>query len=133
MLAPRFHEGEPPEFLLPFGNLTAGERADYNNAYRVVARLAEGVTLEQAASRIAPILSGGQGRDQRTSRLATIPDDHFGPRGRRATLFGASVLLLLIAAPTSPACCLATSVRGTTRWPFAVRLVAHGGAWRVRC
>ena len=42
VLAPRFqYEGEPPEFLLPFGNLTAGERSD-NYAYRVVARLAAG-------------------------------------------------------------------------------------------
>lgn len=38
VLAPRFqYEGEPPEFLLPFGSLAAGERSENNNAYRVVA------------------------------------------------------------------------------------------------
>src|SRR6185436_19215905 len=64
VLAPRFqYEGEPPEFLLPFGNLSPGERADYNYSFRVVASLADGVTLDQAASRTAAILNGGQGRN----------------------------------------------------------------------
>ena len=131
VLAPRFqYEGEPPEFLLPFGNLAAGERAEYNNSFRVVARLADGVTLEQAASRIAPILNGGQGRNQRTSRLATVPDDQFGPaRAPLYMLFGASVLLLLIACANVAGLLLGET--GTRRHEVAVRRALGAAQWRV--
>ena len=131
VLAPRFqYEGEPPEFLLPFGNLTAGERSENNNAYRVVARLAQGVTLEQAASRIAPILNGGQGRNQRTSRLATIPDDHLGrARAPLYMLFGASFLLLLITCANVAGLLLGET--GTRRHEVAVRRALGAGQWRV--
>jgi putative ABC transport system permease protein len=131
VLAPRFrYEGEPPEFLLPFGNLTAGERAENNNSYRVVARLAAGVSLEQAAGRAAAVLNGGQGRNQRTSRLATVPDDQFGPaRAPLYMLFGASVLLLLIACANVAGLLLGET--GTRRHEVAVRRALGAGQWRV--
>ena len=131
VLAPHFqYEGEPPEFLLPFGMLTAGERSENNTAYRVVARLADGVTLEQAASRTAAILNGGQGRDQRTSRLVRIPDDQFGPaRAPLYMLFGASVLLLLIACANVAGLLLGET--GTRRHEVAVRRALGAAQWRV--
>lgn len=65
VLPPRFRfEGEPAEFLIPTGTLT-GQLSANNNILRVVARLAPGVTLEQASGSIAPILNGGQGRNER--------------------------------------------------------------------
>jgi len=131
VLAPHFqYEGEPPEFLLPFGNLTAGERSENNNAYRVVARLAQGVTLEQAATPTASILNGGQGRDRRTSRLATIPDDHLGrARAPLYMLFGASVLLLLLACANVAGLLLGET--GTRRHEIAVRRALGAAQWRV--
>jgi predicted permease len=130
VLAPRFqYEGEPPEFLLPFGHLTAGERSE-NYAYRVVARLAAGVTLEQAASRTAAILNGGQGRNQRTSRLATVPDDQFGPaRAPLYILFGASLLLLLIACANVAGLLLGET--GTRRHEVAVRRALGAAQWHL--
>jgi putative ABC transport system permease protein len=131
VLAPHFQfEGQPPEFLLPFGTLTAGERGENNNAFRVVARLADGVTVEQAASRIALILNGGQGRNQRTSRLATIPDDQFGPaRAPLYMLFGASVLLLLIACANVAGLLLGEI--WTRRHEVAVRRALGAPQWQV--
>ena len=131
VLAPRFqYEGEPPEFLLPFGSLAAGERSENNNAYRVVARLAQGLTVEQAAGGVAAILNGGQGRNQRTSRVATIPDDQLGPvRAPLYMLFGASVLLLLIACANVAGLLLGET--GTRRHEVAVRRALGAERWRL--
>jgi predicted permease len=88
---------DPPEFYLPFGNRSASDRT--SDAYRVLARLAPGVTLAAAFGDTEPIIRGAFSPTQRSARVARLADDQLGDARKPLwMLFAAAALLLVIAA-----------------------------------
>jgi putative ABC transport system permease protein len=99
VLPPRFEfEGPAPEFVLPYGSQSAANRTPSNGAYRGVARLKPGVTLQDALRDVEPILRAGEKPEERTARLEPLADTQLGESRRPLwMLFSAAGLLLLIA------------------------------------
>jgi predicted permease len=88
---------DPPEFYLPFGNRSASDREA--DAYRVLARLAPGVTLAEAFGDTEPIIRGARPPTERSARVALLADDELGDARKPLwMLFAAAALVLLIAA-----------------------------------
>ena len=98
VLEPGFRfEGEPPEVLLPVG-IAARPSRSLGGSFRAIARLASGVTREQAASAAAGLVTGTRQSEPVSARLVSVEDEHLGAARRPLfLLFGGASLLLLIA------------------------------------
>jgi predicted permease len=91
-------EGEPPEILLPVGIAAEVSRRYSGGSFRAIARLAPGVTREQAEAAAGGLVTGSRQNEPVSARLVSIADEHLG-RVRRPLwlLFGGAGVLLLIA------------------------------------
>ena len=99
VLEPGFRfEGEPPEIVRPVGYSAVANRRAGGGALRVVARLAPGVTKEQAEAAAAGLVAGSRRTEPLSSRLVSVIDEQLGAARRPLwLLFGGAGLLLLIA------------------------------------
>jgi predicted permease len=91
-------EGEPPEILLPVGIAAEVSRRYSGGSFRAIARLAPGVTREQAEAAAAGLVTGSRQNEPVSARLVSIKDEHLGTVRRPLwLLFGGAGVLLLIA------------------------------------
>ena len=91
-------EGEPPEILQPVGIGAPASRRYGGGGLRVVARLAPGVTAQQAEAAAAGLVTGSRSTEPLSARLALLSDEQLGAARRPLwLLFGGAGLLLLIA------------------------------------
>ena len=99
VLEPGFRfEGEPPDILLPVGIPAEVSRRYFGGSFRAIARLAAGVTPEQAESAAAGLVVGSRTNEAVSARIVSVEDEHLGAARRPLwLLFGGAGLLLLIA------------------------------------
>jgi predicted permease len=99
VLAPGFRfEGQDPEILLPVGIAAAASRRYSSGGFRVIARLAPGITAEQAEAEAAGLVAGTRTAEPLSARIVLLQDEHLGASRRPLwLLFGGAGVLLLIA------------------------------------
>jgi putative ABC transport system permease protein len=91
-------EGEPPEILLPVGIPAVVSRQYFGGSFRAIARLAPGITREQAHAAAAGLVAGSRAVEPVSARVVSVEDEHLGAARRPLfLLFGGAGLLLLIA------------------------------------
>ncbi|HJR60306.1 MAG TPA: ADOP family duplicated permease [Vicinamibacterales bacterium] len=119
-----------PDVLLPIGYFAQTGRAYASPAYRAVARLADGVSLEAALAEAEPVVRATERREPTSIRLVPIADEYLGGVARPLwLLFGGAALLLLVAC--SSVAGLLVGEGRARRHEIAVRLSLGAGRARV--
>ena len=126
----RFGTVQRPEFLLPLGLAPVAQRTEGNHFLNVFARLAPGVTLEQAAAETEPWVRGAEPAAEKAVRLVPLADDQVEPVKRPLfTLLVGAGLLLLVAASNVAALLQGTAV--ARRQELAIRSALGGSRRQV--
>lgn len=123
------NQPRPPDVWLPLGRVADPNNAG-NHSFLGVARLAAGVTTEQALAITTAVLRGAEQPDARGARLQRLDDyERGGARPVMLLFAGAVALLLLLACATVAALQLARGVERSRE--VAVRSAVGASAIRI--
>jgi putative ABC transport system permease protein len=132
VLPPGFRFGitEPVEFVLPMGRVPERDRHENNYFMNSVARLAPGVTIDQARQQVDSLVAGTEGLDKQRARITLFDEDRRADSRRPLLLLLAGAALLLVIAASNVAALLLGDA-SSRRQEIAVRVALGGARWQV--
>ena len=132
VLPPGFRFGilEAPEFITPMGRVPERERHEGNHFMNSVARLAAGITIDQARQHADPGVAGTEGIEKKRARLTLFDADRRAEARTPLLLLLAGAGLLLVIAASNVAALLLGDA-SSRRQEIAVRAALGGARWQV--
>src|SRR6186997_2178579 len=112
------------------GRVPERDRHDNNYFMNSVARLAPGVTVDQARQQVDPMVAGTEGLDKQRARITLFDEDRRAESRRPLLLLLAGAALLLVIAASNVAALLLGDA-SSRRQEIAVRVALGGARWQV--